>query len=115
MLSGQYEDDVDNSDEIVYTGQGGNDLLGNKRQIKDQVMHLGNLALKVRHLDYGSYSFDCARIIGDMIFFSQQICLKFSFYKKCWMYFLQSQVEIYSCNRNNVFAMCLRIWIENRK
>ena len=69
VLSGQYEDDVDNSDEIVYTGQGGNDLLGNKRQIKDQVMHLGNLALKVRHLDYGSYSFDCARIIGDMIFF----------------------------------------------
>lgn len=52
VLSGQYEDDVDNSDEIVYTGQGGNDLLGNKRQIKDQVMHLGNLALKVCHLDY---------------------------------------------------------------
>lgn len=89
VLSGQYEDDVDNSDEIVYTGQGGNDLLGNKRQIKDQVMHLGNLALKVRHLDYGSYSFDCARIIGDMIFFSLKICLKFSFYKKCWRYFLQ--------------------------
>lgn len=47
MLSGQYEDDVDNSEEIVYTGQGGNDLLGNKRQIKDQVMSRGNLALKV--------------------------------------------------------------------
>ncbi|XP_040374831.1 histone-lysine N-methyltransferase, H3 lysine-9 specific SUVH4 isoform X2 [Rosa chinensis] len=49
VLSGQYEDDVDNSDEIVYTGQGGNDLLGNKRQIQDQVMRMGNLALKVHH------------------------------------------------------------------
>lgn len=57
VLSGQYEDDVDNSDEIVYTGQGGNDLLGNKRQIQDQVMRAGNLALKVHHLDHGSYSF----------------------------------------------------------
>ncbi|XP_062155904.1 histone-lysine N-methyltransferase, H3 lysine-9 specific SUVH4-like isoform X2 [Alnus glutinosa] len=46
VLSGQYEDDVDNSEEVVYTGQGGNNLLGNKRQIKDQVMCRGNLALK---------------------------------------------------------------------
>ncbi|XP_048317984.1 histone-lysine N-methyltransferase, H3 lysine-9 specific SUVH4 isoform X1 [Ziziphus jujuba] len=46
VLSGQYEDDVDNSEEIVYTGQGGNDLLGNKRQIEDQKMIRGNLALK---------------------------------------------------------------------
>lgn len=47
VLSGQYEDDVDNSEDIIYTGEGGNDLLGNKRQIKDQVMNRGNLALKV--------------------------------------------------------------------
>ncbi|KAB2625023.1 histone-lysine N-methyltransferase [Pyrus ussuriensis x Pyrus communis] len=46
VVSGQYEDDVDNSDEVVYTGQGGNDLLGNKQQIADQVMKRGNLALK---------------------------------------------------------------------
>ncbi|KAJ8759378.1 hypothetical protein K2173_006898 [Erythroxylum novogranatense] len=46
VLSGQYEDDVDNSDEVVYTGQGGNDLLGSKHQIKDQIMNRGNLALK---------------------------------------------------------------------
>lgn len=46
VLSGLYEDDVDNSNEVVYTGQGGNDLLGNKRQIADQVMDKGNLALK---------------------------------------------------------------------
>lgn len=47
VVSGQYEDDQDNYEEVVYTGQGGNDLLGNKRQIKDQVMERGNLGLKV--------------------------------------------------------------------
>ncbi|WCJ18170.1 Histone-lysine N-methyltransferase H3 lysine-9 specific SUVH4 [Euphorbia peplus] len=46
VLSGMYEDDKDNAEEVVYTGQGGHDLCGNKRQIKDQVMKLGNLALK---------------------------------------------------------------------
>lgn len=46
VLSGQYEDVVDKLEEVVYTGQGGNDLLGNKRQIKDQVICHGNLALK---------------------------------------------------------------------
>ncbi|KAF3791086.1 Histone-lysine N-methyltransferase H3 lysine-9 specific [Nymphaea thermarum] len=46
VLSGMYEDDVDNSEDIVYTGQGGHDLLGNKRQIGDQIMQRGNLALK---------------------------------------------------------------------
>ncbi|XP_043703544.1 histone-lysine N-methyltransferase, H3 lysine-9 specific SUVH4-like isoform X1 [Telopea speciosissima] len=46
VLSGQYEDDLDNSEDVVYTGQGGNNLLGNKRQIQDQVMLRGNLALK---------------------------------------------------------------------
>ena len=48
MLSGAYEDDVDNSEDVIYTGQGGNDLLGNKRQIADQVLKRGNLALKVK-------------------------------------------------------------------
>nr|GEW94992.1 histone-lysine N-methyltransferase, H3 lysine-9 specific SUVH4 isoform X1 [Tanacetum cinerariifolium] len=46
VMSGMYEDDVDNSADVVYTGQGGNDLLGNKRQIGDQVMARGNLGLK---------------------------------------------------------------------
>ncbi|KAL4363477.1 hypothetical protein GQ457_04G005990 [Hibiscus cannabinus] len=46
VLSGQYEDDFDNSEEIVYTGEGGNGLLGDKHQVKDQVMLRGNLALK---------------------------------------------------------------------
>nr|XP_023924619.1 histone-lysine N-methyltransferase, H3 lysine-9 specific SUVH4-like [Quercus suber] len=45
VLSGQYEDDVDNL-EVVYAGQSGNGLLGNKRQIKYQVMCRGNLVLK---------------------------------------------------------------------
>lgn len=48
VLSGQYEDDLDNSDDVVYTGQGGNNICGDKRQIRDQVMERGNLALKVR-------------------------------------------------------------------
>ncbi|KAI3695277.1 hypothetical protein L1987_78272 [Smallanthus sonchifolius] len=46
VLSGQYEDDLDNSEDVVYTGQGGNNFLGNRRQIKDQVMARGNLGLK---------------------------------------------------------------------
>lgn len=47
VLSGVYEDDLDNSEDVVYTGQGGNNLLGNKRQVGDQVLARGNLALKV--------------------------------------------------------------------
>ncbi|WRX21711.1 SET domain - like 10 [Theobroma cacao] len=46
VLSGMYEDDLDNAEDVVYTGQGGHDLTGNKRQIRDQVMERGNLALK---------------------------------------------------------------------
>lgn len=46
VLSGEYEDDVDNSEDVIYTGQGGQNLLGDKRQIKDQKMVRGNLALK---------------------------------------------------------------------
>ncbi|KAL5733859.1 hypothetical protein ACOSP7_031720 [Xanthoceras sorbifolium] len=51
LLSGQYEDDVDDLVEVVYTDQGGNDSLFNKRQVRDQVMRLGNLALK-HNMDY---------------------------------------------------------------
>jgi euchromatic histone-lysine N-methyltransferase len=42
-----YEDDLDNADDVVYTGQGGHNLTGNKHQIQDQKMERGNLALKV--------------------------------------------------------------------
>ncbi|XP_030539455.2 histone-lysine N-methyltransferase, H3 lysine-9 specific SUVH4 [Rhodamnia argentea] len=46
VLSGMYEDDQDNADDVVYTGQGGHNLTGDKRQIRDQVLERGNLALK---------------------------------------------------------------------
>lgn len=63
-MSGMYEDDVDNSADVVYTGQGGNDLLGNKRQIGDQVLARGNLGLKVSCFGFNltwllTYSADC--------------------------------------------------------
>lgn len=41
VLSGGYEDDVDNGGEFIYTGSGGRDLSGNKRLNKqscDQVL-----------------------------------------------------------------------------
>ncbi|KAL1188965.1 Histone-lysine N-methyltransferase, H3 lysine-9 specific SUVH4 [Cardamine amara subsp. amara] len=46
VMSGQYEDDLDNADTVTYTGQGGHNLTGNKRQIKDQELVRGNMALK---------------------------------------------------------------------
>ncbi|PWA35563.1 histone-lysine N-methyltransferase, H3 lysine-9 specific SUVH4 [Artemisia annua] len=51
VCSGQYEDDEDNREEIEYTGQGGNDFHGTKRQIKNQEMSPGNLALKKTGLE----------------------------------------------------------------
>lgn len=51
VMSGQYEDDIDNVDDVVYTGQGGHDLLGSKLQQKDQKLVGGNLALKVSDLE----------------------------------------------------------------
>ncbi|XP_018475689.2 histone-lysine N-methyltransferase, H3 lysine-9 specific SUVH4 [Raphanus sativus] len=46
VMSGQYEDDLDNADVVTYTGQGGHNLTGDKRQYKDQELVRGNLALK---------------------------------------------------------------------
>ncbi|RZC59388.1 hypothetical protein C5167_006691 [Papaver somniferum] len=46
VISGQYEDDVDNADDVVYTGQGGNDLKGSGQQSGNQKLLRGNLALK---------------------------------------------------------------------
>ena len=48
VLSGIYEDDRDGGAEFWYTGEGGNNLLGNKLQIADQKLTQGNLALLVR-------------------------------------------------------------------
>jgi euchromatic histone-lysine N-methyltransferase len=47
VLSGEYEDDVDNANEIIYTGQGGNNWFGNRQQKTAQTLVQGNLALKV--------------------------------------------------------------------
>tara|TARA_B100001123_G_scaffold350114_1_gene400392 strand:- start:9739 stop:10032 length:294 start_codon:yes stop_codon:yes gene_type:complete len=44
VMSGGYEDDEDWGDEIIYTGQGGNDS-ATKKQVADQTWTRGNLAL----------------------------------------------------------------------
>ncbi|KAG6785306.1 hypothetical protein POTOM_011036 [Populus tomentosa] len=41
VISGMYEDDLDNAEDVIYTGQGGHDLTGNKRQIRDQKLERG--------------------------------------------------------------------------
>lgn len=46
-----YEDDLDNAEDIIYTGQGGHNLTGDKRQNKDQELTRGNLAMKVCSFD----------------------------------------------------------------
>ncbi|KAK7313124.1 hypothetical protein VNO77_37554 [Canavalia gladiata] len=46
VLSGMYEDDRDNAEDIVYTGQGGHNLTGDRRQIRDQKLERGNLTLE---------------------------------------------------------------------
>ena len=46
VLSGGYEDDIDDLNYIKYTGQGGQDAPGGK-QVADQVFRRGNLALKI--------------------------------------------------------------------
>uniref|UniRef100_A0A2C9W0Z9 SET domain-containing protein n=1 Tax=Manihot esculenta TaxID=3983 RepID=A0A2C9W0Z9_MANES len=63
VLSGMYEDDLDNADDVIYTGQGGHDLTGNKRQVRDQVMERGNLALKVQFV-YGRVPQSISEIRG---------------------------------------------------
>uniref|UniRef100_A0ACD5TAH4 Uncharacterized protein n=1 Tax=Avena sativa TaxID=4498 RepID=A0ACD5TAH4_AVESA len=46
VMSGVYEDDFDKADEIIYTGEGGNNFLGNSHQKTNQTLVGGNLALK---------------------------------------------------------------------
>ena len=50
VLSGGYEDDCDEGDVILYTGEGGRDPLTG-RQVKPQQLVRGNLALAVSHRD----------------------------------------------------------------
>jgi putative restriction endonuclease len=49
VISGGYEDDSDSGDEIIYTGEGGQDEKG--RQIEDQKLVRGNLALAKSEMD----------------------------------------------------------------
>ena len=51
VLSGGYEDDIDELDYILYTGQGGQDAPGGK-QVADQQFIKGNLGLRLS-CDYG--------------------------------------------------------------
>lgn len=51
VLSGGYVDDEDFGSEIIYTGEGGRDL-DTGRQVRDQTLTLGNLAL-ARNCDQG--------------------------------------------------------------
>jgi len=46
VLSGGYEDDIDNLDYILYTGQGGQDIPGGK-QVADQEFTKGNKGLQI--------------------------------------------------------------------
>lgn len=48
VLSGGYVDDEDNGDMIIYTGEGGRDQ-GTGRQVADQALNGGNLALANNH------------------------------------------------------------------
>jgi len=49
VVSGGYEDDQDFGDEIIYTGHGGRD--GSGKQIADQTLTRGNLALAKNEID----------------------------------------------------------------
>ncbi|CAD7705396.1 unnamed protein product [Ostreobium quekettii] len=45
VVGGMYEDDSDMGNSITYTGEGGNNLLGNRKQISHQTLTRGNEAL----------------------------------------------------------------------
>ena len=47
FLSGMYGEDLDKDEDMVYSDQGGHNLIGDKRQIQDQKLDPGNLALNV--------------------------------------------------------------------
>ena len=45
VCAGWYEDDNDGGDELIFTGEGGNDLLGSRKQVEAQKLERGNAAL----------------------------------------------------------------------
>lgn len=52
IVSGGYEDDIDDGDVIIYTGHGGQDKHKHSRQVVDQKLQGGNLALE-RSMRFG--------------------------------------------------------------
>jgi hypothetical protein len=42
VLSGGYEDDVDNGDEFTYTGSGGRELKGEKHKLRELSHEIGS-------------------------------------------------------------------------
>lgn len=91
VLSGMYEDDQDNADDVVYTGQGGHNLTGDKRQIRDQVLERGNLALKVCRSFCPQYLF---LFLSEMLalarsFISELFFLSFSLFVACGIFTLR--------------------------
>lgn len=52
IASGGYEDDEDGGDVLIYTGQGGNNYISDKKQSFDQKLERGNLAME-RSMHYG--------------------------------------------------------------
>jgi len=51
VLSGGYEDDVDNGETVIYTGEGGQER-GVMGQTKDQVWKKGNRAMQISFLNH---------------------------------------------------------------
>ena len=45
VSSGEYDDDAEDSDVIIYTGQGGNFFMNKDKHTTDQKLQRGNLAL----------------------------------------------------------------------
>ena len=42
-----YEDDLDNAEDVVYTGQGGHNLTGDKRQFRDQKLETPKVLMQL--------------------------------------------------------------------
>ena len=73
VISGGYEDNIDNGDVVIYAGQGGKDHRRSKKQVYDQQLTPGNVALcnssrKNFLSDYSDHVNKCLVSIGMMDF-----------------------------------------------
>ena len=69
-MSGQYEDDVDDSNDVVYTGQGGHDGLGTKLQNGNRKVSTGIVSCHYLFVDQTSND-TCAHL---MVHISLPLC-----------------------------------------